>query len=119
MEAEIQCSAEDVSLLKYLTDYSGKDDNLLFVLQNYGMSENTPAYGVFCLFDILSEKLAEENLNSLYRDVELPLTDVLYDMEECGVKIDLSAMDHFEKYIAMRSSNPRRPFIRRRENSSI
>lgn len=97
MEAEIRCSAEDVSLLKYLTDYSGKDDNLLFVLQNYGMSENTPAYGVFCLFDILSEKLAEENLNSLYRDVELPLTDVLYDMEECGVKIDLSAMDHFEK----------------------
>lgn len=96
LDAEIKCSAEDVSLLKYLADYSGKDDNLAQVLSSYGMSEQTPAFGVFRLYGVLEKKLAEEKLESLYRDVELPLSDVLYDMEECGVKIDLAAMDHFE-----------------------
>ena len=94
---EIKCAAEDISLMKYLADYTGKDDNLALTLQGYGLSEETPAYGVSRLYDILKVKLEEENLGSLYRQVELPLSDVLCDMEECGVKIDRAASAQFEK----------------------
>ena len=83
--------------MKYLADYTGKDDNLALTLQGYGLSEETPAYGVSRLYDILKVKLEEENLGSLYRQVELPLSDVLCDMEECGVKIDRAASAQFEK----------------------
>lgn len=94
---EMLCRAEDVSLLKYLTDYTGKDDNLPFTLQSYILDEQAPAYGVFCLYNLFSERLKEEKLEGLYRDVELPLTDVLYEMEECGVKVDSAASVKFEK----------------------
>ena len=89
--------AEDVSLMKYLVDYSGKDDNLSYVLENRGESADTPASGVLSMFDELYAKLEKEGLVSLYRDVELPLADVLYDMETAGVKVDVQMSAEFEK----------------------
>ncbi len=89
--------AEDVSLIKYLVDYSGKDDNLSFVLESKGFSPDAPAYGVYCLFEDLYALLCSEGLESLYRDVELPLADVLYDMEKAGVKVDVEMSAEFEK----------------------
>lgn len=94
---KMDCDVEDVSLMKYLTDYTGKDDNLLLTLKAYGLDERAPAHGVYRLFHTLSEKLAAENMQALYSDIELPLTKVLYDMEVCGVKVDFSASVRFEK----------------------
>lgn len=88
---------EDVSLIKYLVDYSGKDDDLAYVLESRGLSAQVPASGVYTLYKELSVKLQEDNLNSLYRDVELPLSDVLYDMETAGVKVDVAMAAEFEK----------------------
>ena len=88
---------EDVSLMKYLVDYTGKDDDLQSALTAYGLSEKTPAFGISRLYERFSEKLQSEGMESLYRDVELPLTDVLYSMEECGVKIDTATSEIFEK----------------------
>ncbi len=96
-DADLACRAEDVSLMKYLTDYTGKDDNLLLTLQNYGMDKEAPAFGVLRLYALFSEKLEAENMLSLYREIELPLTEVLYDMEKNGVKVDLAASARFEE----------------------
>ena len=90
-------AAEDVSLMKYLADYSGKDDQLSEALQSGGLPEETPAYGVYCLYKKLSGQLQSENLTSLYQDLELPLCDVLYDMEVCGVRIDRATSAQFEQ----------------------
>ena len=95
--AELCCRAEDVSLLKYLADYSGKDDDLAYALQSTGMDENTPAFGVLQLYKLFSEKLRAEGMECLYRDVELPLSDVLFEMEEAGVKIDTATSERYEK----------------------
>lgn len=95
---ELLCDAEDVSIIKYLTDYSGKDDHLPFALQQYSLREDLPAYGIYCLFEHLSVKLQEENLTSLYREIEMPLSDVLFEMEENGVKMDSDAASVFEKH---------------------
>ncbi len=95
--AELVCAAEDVSLMKYLVDYSGKDDNLAYVLQAEGLDEARPALGVYRMYCAFSEKLKTEGMESLYRDVELPLSDVLFAMEESGVKIDTAMSEQFEK----------------------
>ena len=95
-EIEVNCKFEDVSILKYLVDYTGKEDNLQYALQSYGFSDQTPAYGINMLYKLLADKLHAEKLDSLYYDVELPLADVLFDMEQCGVKVDTSASAMFE-----------------------
>ncbi len=95
-EIEVNCKFEDVSILKYLVDYTGKEDNLQYALQSYGFSDQPPAYGINMLYKLLADKLHAEKLDSLYYDVELPLADVLFDMEQCGVKVDTSASALFE-----------------------
>lgn len=95
--AEISCKIEDVSILKYLVDFTGKEDDLKAALQSHGYDLKAPAFGVWKLYEDLEKKLRTENLESLYRDVELPLSDVLFDMEVCGVKMDLAASAQFEK----------------------
>ncbi|MBQ0099213.1 MAG: DNA polymerase I, partial [Firmicutes bacterium] len=47
----------------------------------------------------LKENLKEQNLEKLYKDIELPLSDVLFDMEEEGFKVDINSLiDTGEKY---------------------
>jgi DNA polymerase-1 len=48
------------------------------------------------------ERLDERGLTSLYREVELPLTDVLADMERAGVKIDTYRMGEITARLAER-----------------
>src|SRR5205809_1008472 len=46
---------------------------------------------------ILERELADEGLEELYRDVELPLVPVLADMEEAGVKIDVPYLQELSR----------------------
>lgn len=43
---------------------------------------------IMSLQKVLGEKLAENGMDKLYREVELPLTRILADMEISGVKVD-------------------------------
>ncbi len=95
--AELACACEDVSLMKYLVDFSGKEEDLGNILRGYGYDDTTPAAGVFYLYKDMYPKLQAESMEKLYRDIELPLADVLYDMETEGVRIDLETSRQFEK----------------------
>ena len=94
---DLLCKSEDVSLIKYLVNFTGKDESLADALRGSGLPESTPAAGLFCLYNSLSERLKNENLEKLYAEVELPLADVLFEMESQGVKIDLTTSAQFEK----------------------
>lgn len=93
----LACSCEDVSLIRYLVDFNGKDEDIGDVLRGRGYDDTAPAAGVYFLYEDLSEKLSSENLEKLYKDIELPLADVLFDMEAEGVRIDLETSKQFEK----------------------
>ncbi len=41
------------------------------------------------------ERLERDGLTSLYQDLELPLTSVLADMEDVGIRIDMTAFESF------------------------
>ena len=96
-QVELACDCEDVSLIRYLVDFNGKDENLGDILRGYGYDDTAPASGVFFLYEDLSAKLQSEKLEKLYKDIELPLADVLFDMESEGVRIDLETSKQFEK----------------------
>ena len=88
---------DDVSIEKYLVDFSGKDDSLSDVIKEYDLDESKPASALLSLHSIMSEKLKKEELIDLYKDLELPLCDVLFDMERAGFKIDEVALKEAEK----------------------
>ncbi len=88
---------DDVSIEKYLVDFSGKDDSLSDVIKEYELDASKPASSLLSLHSVMSEKLKNEGLIDLYRDLELPLCDVLFDMERAGFKIDEVALKEAEK----------------------
>ncbi len=90
---------EDVSLMKYLVDYTGKDDELDYVLTYYGMPLDKKAFSLYKVFSEYSKKLKEEEQIDLYYKMELPLIEVLYSMEREGVCVNESMFPLFdEKY---------------------
>lgn len=95
-------AADDVLLMKYLADFSGREERAEEVAEEYGFGKETMGYALSELARILTGKLREEGMEKLYRDVELPLADVLYDMEKSGFYADLAALDALsEKYGGM------------------
>lgn len=95
----LSCPCIDLSLMKYLADFSGKEESEADLFLSYDLDANSPAHSLYLANGILSEKLKQEDLVSLYEQVELPLSDVLYEMEESGFKIDYQALSvQGEKY---------------------
>ena len=88
----VTAPCEDLAIVKYLADFSGKEESVSALLTEYNYDTTTPAFSMLALFDELWKKLVEQELISLYYDVELPLADVLFDMEESGFKVDLNSL---------------------------
>lgn len=79
---------EDVSILRYLANYSVKEEPLDYVLTSYDLPPAFPAYSVSVLFDRLYPKVCKDGMEELYLSMERPLLDVLFDMEETGVCVE-------------------------------
>ena len=96
---EYNGQAEDVSIMKYLADFSGKEQTADEIFTEYELPTDLPASCLLYCYDFLYEKLKEDNLEYLYKEVELPLADVLYQMEVSGFKIDYASLSESgEKY---------------------
>lgn len=89
---DLNCPVEDVSLIKYLADFGGKEESLEEVFLEYGLDEKSPAHSLYVLYGKLFAKLNEEQMQDLYYKTELPLSDVLFDMEVSGFKVDAVAL---------------------------
>ncbi len=85
---------EDVSTLKCLAEGLGNSDGLEFCLNYHSLPAAHTAYGVYRLWEIYSAQLNEAE-KKLYKEVELPLSVVLYEMEKVGVAVDESTLAAF------------------------
>ena len=90
---ELCAPTDDVSIMKYIANFSGREEKLEEVIADYDLSATTPATSLFSLYETLLKKLEEDGLAQLYKDVELPLSDVLYQMEVSGFKVDANALN--------------------------
>ena len=88
----LSAPCDDLAIIKYLADFSGRDESLEDVIVQYDLNAKTPAHALFSLYSVLYAKLIEEEQEQLYKTVELPLADVLFDMEENGFKVDYEAL---------------------------
>ena len=60
------------------------------------------AEAIWQLRPILTEELEKNGMESLYRDIELPLCEVLYKMERRGISIDRSQLEQFGDMLTQR-----------------
>ena len=88
---EHDAAYEDISILKCLADGLGNTDELAFCLQYYSIPEKNKAYGLYYLYNHYTRELRDAE-KKLYRDIELPLVRVLYDMETQGVAVDTDTL---------------------------
>ena len=59
---------------------------------------------IFRLRDIFKRKLEENNLSSLFRNIEMPLVEVLFSMEKTGVRIDTAELETFSGKLGERKA---------------
>lgn len=92
-------NAEDVCLIAYLLKAHVTYKGLADIANEYGAPSTHFAAALMILYKQLYPMLQQLECESLYRDLELPLVDVLFDMEKTGVKVDTALMKMLgEKY---------------------
>lgn len=52
---------------------------------------------IFHSYSIIDNRINELDMNKLFYEIEMPLIDVLYDMECYGIKIESSLLDQYSK----------------------
>lgn len=89
LELGVQFTAdfEDVSILKCICEGTVNSDSLEDCLNNYSLPVSFAAKGVYELYKSYFSQLNEEEAK-LYREVELPLSVVLFEMEKVGIAMD-------------------------------
>jgi DNA polymerase-1 len=72
-----------------------KADNIdIETLADYSCSK---AISIYNLKEILTNELKKNNLTKLFFDIEMPIVQVLYEMEDIGIKTDKNFLDEFDK----------------------
>lgn len=97
--ADFVCDFDDVSIVRYLSEYSAST-------ANWGLKElcganqldyKYPAYATQKLFEKYLDILKTEKIDNLYSDIEKPLIRVLFDMENAGVKVSEAILEEITK----------------------
>lgn len=85
------------NLEKYGVTIRGEvfDINLANYLLGNKLIEENQVQTFFTEKTKLEKELTRQNLNKIYYEMELPLEDVLFDMEKTGFKVDKSALYQF------------------------
>jgi len=86
----------DIALAKHLVDGVGIKD-FASVLESEGIDVESVALNFLELKTKYENKLNELGMMSLYTDVELPLIEVLFSMEQTGFKVDLDKLEELRK----------------------
>ncbi|MDE7157946.1 MAG: hypothetical protein K2N74_00060, partial [Clostridiales bacterium] len=94
---DIKCRVEDVTLLRYLGDSNLRPMEPKALAKDFAVSEDNCAYALKLAFDGAMQKLKGSEEERLYREVELPLTFVLLDMERTGVCVDTGKFSFFSE----------------------
>ncbi len=87
MGISLTCPVEDVGILRYLCDSSARTVDAAELARGYAIPEENRAFALKRAFDEGMETSGREELK-LYREMEMPLVDVLYEMEKEGVCVD-------------------------------
>jgi len=85
----------DTALAAYLLDSNSSDYALDKICPKYLGSAHKGSRAVYELYPVLNAELADKGMEGLYYKIELPLCDVLSEMESIGFYVDRQALYDF------------------------
>ena len=102
LDLELQGEIFDVQMAHYLIDAEMRHSLDFICSSMLGYEPEGKAAQVAALwqlYPLMAAKLRDAKLERLYREVELPLVDVLIDMEREGVRIDVDALREYSRQL--------------------
>ena len=93
----IGCAVDDVTILRYLGDSNSRPADESEFVKDYALPENNRAYSLKLAYDDIIAKLKDGVELKIYREIELPLAEVLLDMERTGVRVDMTKFPEFSE----------------------
>ena len=58
------------------------------------------AYTNYASVEVLSRKLADTKMDTLFREIEMPLVFTLFDMEQNGIRVEAEALKQYGNQLA-------------------
>ena len=107
LDIELRGEIFDVQLAHYLIDAEMRHtlDFICSALLGFEPADSAAqAAALWQLYPRMVSKLKDAGLEQLYREVELPLVDVLMDMEKEGVRIDVEALKEYSQKLSAERS---------------
>ena len=92
------CMFEDLSIAKYLCDYSASGFDLKELCEYYLYDFSYAAFAVSELFGKYYKNLVDENIPELYNEIEKPLLLILFEMERQGVKVSVDRLAELSEH---------------------
>lgn len=100
----LNASSKDYELSRLATEYSIADVNFENIDKNSEYFESAKnAFYVQQLYPILNEKIIEQHQEKLLKDIEIPFSEVLSNMEYEGFNIDKKSLKDFSNQIASKT----------------
>lgn len=104
LDIQISGSVFDVQMAHYLVDPEARH-SLEFICSAYlGYEPQNLAMtgaALWQVYPLLSAALRDAGLQEIYDKIELPLVDVLMDMEQEGVRIDVEALRNYSRQLSV------------------
>ncbi len=94
---EIKGQVEDVSLLRYLADSNLRALNPTTLAAEYDLPPENLASALLLAYEGARRSTDGTPEEKLYRELELPLEDVLLDMERTGVRVETERFPEFSQ----------------------
>lgn len=102
-DVHIKGEVFDVQLAHYLLDSEARHflDFIASSVLNENLDETAPDFAytaadvLLKLYEPMRQRLIDNDMYALFRDIEMPLVDVLVDMEREGVRIDVDALRQY------------------------
>lgn len=93
------CNATfDILIARYLVNNGGNSNATIEnVINENLLDENYIAYNLFVLKDKYEAKMTELKVSYVFYNIEMPLVNVLFNMEKQGVKIDRAELQNLEQ----------------------